>query len=262
MAHLAACRRPAQPRPGQAQRRRPALRRSGVDRVRHLGPGQGVVPRLHPPHAGHALRHSGAVEQGAPARRLLVAQVAQRGGAHQLPADQPARAEEVHRQPRREPDAGLAQHARRPAGRQRAHDRPGWLRGRRQPRHHARRGDLPQPPARGHPLRAHAAAGACRAGGHRHAVDQQVLHPRPQPEEEHGALPARPGPGRLHHELEEPGCLDARRALRRLPHRRHRRHRAGRTRIQRRGQGARRRLLHRRHRARHLDGVGGAALRR
>ena len=29
-----------------------------------------------------------------------------------------------------------------------------------------------------------------RADRHRDAVDQQVLHPRPQPEEEHGALPA------------------------------------------------------------------------
>jgi hypothetical protein len=86
VAHLAARARPAQHRPGQAARRRSPLRRSGVDRLGHLGPGEGVVSRLHPPRPGHALRDPRAVRQGAPARGVLVAQVAQRGGADQLPA--------------------------------------------------------------------------------------------------------------------------------------------------------------------------------
>lgn len=67
---------------GQAQRRRPAATTDPVwtdsatwDLVKG---GTSPSPTTCP---GHALRHSGAVEQGAPARRLLVAQVAQRGGA-------------------------------------------------------------------------------------------------------------------------------------------------------------------------------------
>jgi hypothetical protein len=44
----------------------------------------------------------------------------------------------------------------------------------------------------------------------RHAVDQQVLHPRPQCQEEHGQVPGRPGLRRLHHQLEESRRRDAR----------------------------------------------------
>jgi hypothetical protein len=88
MAHLAARARPPQPRPGQAPRRRSALCGSGVDRLGDLGPAEGVVSRLHPPHAGHAVRHPGHVGQGPRARRVLVAQLAERGGADQLPVHQ------------------------------------------------------------------------------------------------------------------------------------------------------------------------------
>ena len=64
------------------------------------------------------------------------------------------------------------------------------------------------------------------ADRHRHAVDQQVLHPRPERQEEPGQIPHRPGLLGLHHQLEESGRRDVRCPLRRLPARRRRRSRA------------------------------------
>jgi polyhydroxyalkanoate synthase len=97
---------------------------------------------------------------------------------------------------------------------------------------------------------------------HRHALDQQVLRPRPECQEEHGQVPGRPGLRRLYHQLEESDGRDARCQLRRLPDGRRRPdHRNGARRL-RVGQGACRRLLHRRRGAGDMDGLGQRAIRK
>ena len=207
----------ARRRPGAPARRRHALRRPGLVGRGAVGPAQAVVPVLHPPHPGRAVRDAGAVGQGAAPRRVLVAQVAQRHGAHQFLLQQPGRGAQGAREPRREPAARLRGVHGGHAGRHGAHDQPRALPGRREPRHHARRGGVPQPPDRADPLRAGRAAGQAHAGGDRHALDQQVLRARPDAEEEHDPLPARARLRRLHHQLEEPRRGHGRDALRRLP---------------------------------------------
>ena len=63
-------------------------------------------------------------------------------------------------------------------------------------------------------LHAHDGQGAQDPDRDRHCLDQQVLRPRPDAQEESGQVPDRPGLQRLHHELEEPNRRNGRRELR------------------------------------------------
>ena len=66
------------------------------------------------------------------------------------------------------------------------------------------RGGLPERPDAADPVRAADREGLRQAAADHPALDQQVLHPRPQPEEEHGEVAGRAGPHRLHDLLGEP----------------------------------------------------------
>ena len=138
-----------------------------------------------------------------------------------------------------------------------SHGRYHGLRAGPQHGHDAGQGGLPQPADRADPVRADDQDGP-RGADHDHAaLDQQVLHPRPAAEEQHGPLSGRAGLHGLRRLLEEPGRLDGRDRVRGLhgPRpagglRRGARHHRQRHR-QRHG------LLHRRHAADHDAGLAG-----
>ena len=72
-------------------------------------------------------------------------------------------------------------------------DRRERLRGRPQPRRHARQGRVPERSAAADPVHADDGQGARGAAADRAAVDQQVLHPRPDGAEELHQVSGRPG---------------------------------------------------------------------
>ena len=92
---------------------------------------------------------------------------------------------------------GLRASARRPRARQGRpqdqHDRRGGLRGRRERRHLARQGGLPERADAADPVRADHRAGPQAAAADRAALDQQVLHPGPEAEEQLHQMVRRPG---------------------------------------------------------------------
>ena len=94
--------------------------------------------------------------------------------------------------------------------------RPVEVSGRRQHRRHARQGDLPQRPDRTPAIRADHRDRPEAAAPHRPAVDQQVLHPRPQPRQELHPLGGRSGPDGLLHLVGQPGRAARRQRLRRI----------------------------------------------
>ena len=198
--------------------------------------------------------------------RLLYAPVHRRDVALELRHDQSAGREGDGREQGREPAQGPAEPADRPRARQ-GHarhppDRHEGLQGRRQRRHLARQGRLPEQADPAPAVRAGDRAGLPDAAADRAAVDQQVLHPRSQARELvhqvgdraglHGVrdlvgqsrrAPDQPGVRRLH---------EARAAGRA------RRHRAG----DGREEGLGDRLLHRRHADGDDAGLHGGARRR
>ena len=136
------------------------------------------------------------------------------------------------------------------------------LRGRQEPGDHARQGGRPQRHRRDHPVRAGDRDGAEAAAADLPALDQQILHPRPQPAKVLHPLGGRAGPHGVRHLLGQPrrtprpqglGGLYPRRRPVRAGHRR-----AG----DRRARGQRHRLLRRRHAACRRAGADGARGRR
>ena len=123
----------------------------------------------------------------------------------------------------------------------------GPVQGRRERRHRAGQGDLPE---RHHPdpaVRAYHQDRRRDPAADLPAVDQQVLHPRPAPRELDDPLADRPGLHRVRDLLGQPGRRTRRQDLRGLSRRGHLRgHRRGDA-AGRRQDGQHRRLLHRRH---------------
>ena len=142
-----------------------------------------------------------------------------RARTHQPVAHQPARVEARVRDRRHEHRARPAQLPARPGAQRRLAPAGGPLavRARPQRRGHAGAGRVPQrahrgapvPPDDGRGVRAPAARGA--------ALDQPLLHRRPRAGEEPRAVGGRARPHHLRGELPEPGRVDARPHLRRLP---------------------------------------------
>ncbi len=145
------------------------------------------------PRAGDGLHH-------APGDGLLL--------ALQLPVQQSRGDEDHPGDQRREPGPGLAQLA----GGHGAHDprraagRGGELRGREEPRGHARQGGAEERADRADPVHADDGARARRARPHGAGVDHEVLHPRPVAAELAGEVPGGQGAHGLHDLVEEPGA--------------------------------------------------------
>ena len=124
------------------------------------------------------------------------------------------------------------------------------LRGRPQPRHHARQGRLPERHLPAHPVHADHRQGARGAASRRPAVDQQVLHPRPDAAEELPEIRGRPGLHGLRRLVGQSGRAPRAQELRGLHARRRADGDRRRQARDRRRENQRRRLLRRRHAAR------------
>ena len=195
--------------------------------------------------------------------RILRAADRQRGLAVEFRSDQSGiAARDDHQQCGK----SCARHAhagrRHPGGRRRSENTPVRLldvRGRPQPGGHARQSDLPERPHAAHPVRAFDRKGAEEAAADRAALDQQVLHARPDAGKIVHQVVRRPGHHRLLHLLGQSGRPPRPKKLRRVyargPARGARRHQAG----DRRRRGARHRLLRRRHAAGHCARLHGGA---
>ena len=194
---------------------------------------------------------------------LLHAPIRRRDEPVQLPPDQSGGAAAHRRDRRREPAQGPVAPAERPRARQGQAPHPDV--GRRQvPRRREHRGvagqgRLPERPDAAHPVRADDGIGAEAPAADLPALDQQILHPRPPPQELPRALGGGAGPHRVHGVLGEPRRAPRRQGVRRL-------HAGGRLRrARRRGEGDRRegrerhRLLPRRHPAGDDAGAHGGA---
>ena len=214
---------------------RPPLQGRGVAGERGLRLHPPVLPALRPllPERGRRRRRAGR-EDGAEGG-FLHAPVRRRDEPVQLPADQPGGAAPHRRDGRREPAEGPVEPAGGPGARQgpapHPHDGRHQVPGRREHRGHAGQGRVPERPDAADPVRADDGDGAEAAAADLPALDQQVLHPRPAPEELLRPLGGGAGPHRLRRLLGEPGRAARREGLRRLHAgrrlRRARRHREG-----------------------------------
>ena len=157
--------------------------------------------------------------------QLLHAAIHRRARAVEFRVDQSGGVPRDDRHRRAEPRQGPQQSPRRHRARQRPaqdlDDGPEGLRARRQHRHHARQGGLPERPAPAHPVRADDAQGREAAAARHPAVDQQVLHPRSAREELVREMGDRPGPHRLRHLLGQSRRQARAQGFRGLPDRRH-----------------------------------------
>ena len=140
-----------------------------------------------------------AVDEGERERlRFVARRVAGRAQPVQLPVHQPGRDRAHAGVERGKPRGGAQQPARGPVEGADDARRAGRVRGRAQPRHRAGTGDPPHPAVRADPVLADDRHGAGDPAGHLPAVDQPVLHPRPDPGEELHSLGDRPGHHRVH----------------------------------------------------------------
>ncbi|CAA9283545.1 MAG: Polyhydroxyalkanoic acid synthase, partial [uncultured Acetobacteraceae bacterium] len=243
---------------GPGRRRRQAVRRAGVARQPGVPHAEGSLPaRLRlAAEAGRGTsgRHG---RGGAPAARIPPPAVRGRhepdaaarlesGGAAARDGDR-----------RREPRRRRAQLGGRPQGRAAQHGGRDGLRAGAQHGALAGQGGPSQPPDRAHPVRADHRDGAPDAAADPAALDQQVLHPRPAAEEQHGAAPGGAGLHRVHGVLEEPRRVDGGHRLRGLHGPRPARSERRGARHHRRPRGQRDGLLHRRHAARHDPRLAG-----
>ena len=127
---------------------------------------------------------------------------------------------------RAEPGEGAEQPARGPDARRRrpgpaAHDRRERVQARRQHRHHARQGRVPERPHPADPVLPGERAGLPAAAADHPAVDQQVLHPRPAREELVRQVGGRAGAHGVRGLVGQPRREARPQALRRLPGRGH-----------------------------------------
>ena len=251
---------------GRAGQGRQALQRSGLEGRGRLRLSQAVLPADRALAAAHRQGGRGRRRQDRPEGRLLHATVHRRAVAFQLRADQSAGRQGHGRVQGREPGEGPAEPADRPRARQgQARDPPDrheGLQGRRERRHLARQGRLPERADPAHPVRADDRRGLHDAAADRAAVDQQVLHPRPQARELVHQMGDRAGLHGVRDLLGQSRRAADQAGLRGLhearPPGRARRHREG----DRPAPGIGDRLLHRRHADGRDAGLHGGARRR
>ncbi len=169
--------------------RRAGAWRQTLQRSRLEGRGRVRLPEaILPAHgtlaAGHGEGCRRRRRQDRPENRVLYPPVRRCAVAVQLRPHQSAGREGHRREQGREPAQRPAQPADRPRARQGQArdpaDRHERLQGRRECRHLARQGGLPEPVDAAHPVRAAHCRSPRDAAADRAAVDQQVLHPRPQ----------------------------------------------------------------------------------
>ena len=196
---------------GQGQ----ALRREGMARaslVRHDPPD---LPAGVRPAARLGRRDRGGRRQDAREDALHDAQLRRRDVAVQLRADQPAGARAGDRDQGREPAQGPRPYAPRPRPGSALPYRQRGVRGRPQHRDDAGQGGQADAALPADPVQPGHGPGARDAADHLPAVDQPLLHPRPQPEEELHQMGGRPGADRVRRLLEirrrEPRRRQARR---------------------------------------------------
>ena len=158
---------------------------------------QAVLLDRFAPHPGRGLQRRGAARGVAEEGGVLHPPVRRCAGAVELRLDQPAGAARDARQRRPEPGQGAEQPARRPGEGRRAashqHDRRKRLRARQERRRHAGQGRVPDRPDAADPVRADHRRGLPAAAADHPALDQQVLHPRPEAEQQLHPLGARSG---------------------------------------------------------------------
>ena len=215
--------------------------------VRHDPPDLSALVR---PDAGIGRRDRGRRRGDAAQDEVRGQEFRRRDEPVQFRADQPAGPQADDRNPRREPAQGPRQHAQ---GHRRRADDPeqaGRVRGRQEPRDDAGQGHPRDAALPADPVHADHRHGAGNAAGGVPAVDQPLLHPRPQPGEKLRQMVRRPGRIAVHGQLEVGRREHRRRGPRRLcaerPDRRDRHH----PRVARRRERPRHRLLRRRHHAR------------
>ena len=213
---------------GGARAGRPPVHRRRLDRKPDLRPHPAELPARVEVHALHGARDGRARCPHRTEGGLLHPPVHRRPRADQFRDDEP-RGGPAHRgDRRREPRAGTREHARRPrAGPGPAadqDDRPGEVQAGRERRRYPRQGRVRERPDAAHPVRTRHGGGAQAAAAHHPAVDQQVLHPGPPPEELVHQVGGGSGSHRVRDLLGEPGRAAGRKKHGRLhagrPHRR------------------------------------------
>ena len=160
--------------------------------------------------ANHLVKDAQGLDPHHPAEgRVLHAPDRQRDRALEFRADQSRTLARDARLERRQSRARHAHAGRGHRGRRRRTEDPPDrhldVRGRPQPRGHARQGDLPERPDPAHPVCADDRKGAQAPGPDRAALDQQVLRARPQPGEILHQMVRRPGTDGLRHLLGQSG---------------------------------------------------------
>ena len=161
-----------------------------------------VVQPVRPGGGGRVEPGSRRGPQGGDVRRAD----AGRGGADQLPADQPGRAQARLRHRRHQPGQGGPAVPRRP-DQQRGPAAPGRrqrVRGGPEPGVHAGQGGVPQRADGAHPVRAADRAGARHTAALQPAVDQQVLRDGPGPEAQLHRVGGAARPHRVRDQLPQP----------------------------------------------------------
>ena len=210
------------------------------------------------------LRDAGLVRPGAPPLGLLAAQLAQHGGADQFLLAQSGGNGAF----RDHSGASLASRVSRIScatwqGKEHPDGRTRCLRRRQGPGDDARQSGLPQPAGRTDPLCADHRKSAGDAHRHRHAVDQQVLHPRPESPRRAWSSTSPTRVSRCSSRVGRtptpkcPMCASTTTCWKASM-----KWCAWRRRVLQGAQGASGRLLHRRHAGGHLHGLGQQALRR
>ena len=187
---------------------RQALQPQGLVGERDLRVPQAVLPAdlgLPAGHRRHGRRHG---PEGAPEGRLLHPLLRRGDEPGELLRAEPrgdrGDGQREGREPRPRPEDDAPGPRARQGQAPDPPDRHGRLRGRPQHRGLPRRGGLRERPDPAHPVRAGDREGLRQAAVDHPALDQQVLHPRPQPEEEPGEVAGRAGPHRLRRLLGQP----------------------------------------------------------
>ena len=243
----------------RAGERRPPLPPRGLARAFSVRLRQAVLPDRGALAAQRRRKRRGTRRAHAEKGRFLHPPVHRRAGAVELCADQSRGLSRDRRQRRPEPGQGPEQPARRHRARQRSaqdiDDRQQGVRARREHRHDAGKGRLPERADAADPVRADHGQGLQAAAADHTAVDQQVLHPRSAREELAGQMVRRARAHRLRDLVGQPRQEACRQGFRRLhagrPARGARRDRAG----DRRARDQRARLLPGRNPARRDDWV-------
>ena len=196
------------PRPPAHAEGRQAVQPQGVVGERDLRLPQAVLPADLGLAAGHGELGRRDGPEGAPQGGLLHTLLRRGDEPGELLRAEPRGARDHGEREGREPRARAEDDARGPRARQGQApdppDRHGRLRGREEHRRLPRRGRLRERPDPAHPVRAGDREGLRQAAADHPALDQQVLYPRSESQEEHGQVAGRAGPHRVRRLLGQP----------------------------------------------------------